>query len=177
MKRFLRAYLFLFLFATSFSYAQGTLESPAVNAGLGISGWGVPLYVGVDFPVHEAITVGGNLSYQSKKESQSYFGYTLEWKHTIIGISGRGDYHFNELLDLSEEWDLYGGLSLGYWFWNTKYTGDFEAEYSGSGSGGLGIYFQAGARYFFSDNVAMNLEVGGGNILSGGRIGVTFLLQ
>ena len=177
MKRFLLFHLSLFVFTISFTNAQGVLESPALNAGFGFSGWGVPLYVGVDFPVHEAITIGGNLSYQSKTESQSYFGYSVEWKHTIVGISGRGDYHFNELLDLPEEWDLYGGLSLGYWIWNTKYTDDFDAEYSGIGSGGLGIYFQAGGRYFFSDNVAVNIEVGGGNIMAGGRIGVTFLLQ
>lgn len=173
MNRYFLTCFFSFFLVSSAAFAQNVLESPVLNAGIGISGWGVPIYVGVDFPVHEAITVGGHLSYQT--DSESFLGE--RWRHTIIGISGRGDYHFNALLDLPEQWDLYAGLSLGYWVWNTKYSGDFDLDYSGSGSGGFGIFAQLGARYFFTEKLGANLEVGGGNILSGGKLGISILLQ
>lgn len=176
IKTLMYTYLLLTLFATSATYAQGVLDSKALNVGIGVSGWGIPIYAGIDFPVHEDITIGGNLSFQTSSENHS--GWTE--KNTIIGISGRGDYHFNNILDLPEEWDLYGGLSLGYWIWNVKVKDDdgfFSDSYSAAGHGGFGIYGQVGARYFFKDNLAVNLELGGGTIISGGRLGITYLLR
>ncbi len=173
MKRLFLTYAFSFLVAITATFGQSVLESPVLNAGIGISGWGVPVYVGVDFPVHEAITVGFHLSYQT--DNERFLGEG--WKHTIIGISGRSDYHFNDLLDLPEEWDLYAGLSLGYYVWNTKYKGDFDINYGGTGAGGLGFTAQLGGRYFFTEKLAANLELGGGNVISGAKIGISILLK
>jgi len=172
MKRLFLTFAFSFVVATTATFGQGVLESPVLNAGIGISGWGIPVYVGVDFPVHEAITLGGHLSYQT--DNERVFGQG--WKHTIIGISFRGDYHFNDLLELPAEWDFYAGVSLGYYVWNTKYKGDFDIEYTGTGSGGVGFTAQVGGRYFFTEKLAANLEFGGGNVISGAKIGVSLLL-
>lgn len=174
MKHLLSIVVLLAFIGLSSASAQSVLENKAINAGIGFSGWGVPIYVGLDVPIHEDITIGGVFSYQSY--SEDWFGYG--WKHTIIGINGRGDYHFNNLLDISPEWDLYSGVSVGYYIWNTKYNDGFGSNisYSGGGVGGVGFSFQAGARYFVSDNFGLNLEFGGGNILSGGRVGITYLL-
>ena len=35
-----------------------------LNAGVGVSGWGIPVYVGLDYGVTDEITVGGELSYR-----------------------------------------------------------------------------------------------------------------
>ena len=143
-----------------------------LSAGFGITGWGVPIYARIEFPVYDNVTVGGGFSFQTKTEN--YFGY--KYKHTIFGIIARGDYHFNELLEISDEWDVYAGLGLGYVNWNTKYEGGGTTiTYGGAGSGGFSIGVHVGGRYFFSDNWAANLEFGGGNVLSGATIGVTYL--
>lgn len=140
------------------------------NAGVGISSWGIPIYASVEFPVVDNITVGAGLSYQSDSER---FG-NFKWSHKIFGISVIGNYHFNEVLDIPDQFDVYGGLSLGYWNWSTK-SNEANINYGGSGNGGIGVGLQVGGRYLFTDNVGINLEFGGGSVLSAGRAGVSIL--
>jgi len=150
-----------------------TDKTNMVTVGIGFSGWGIPIFGRFEVPVADNITVGGGLSYQGYSESYSGF----KWKHSIFGITGRGDYHFNELIELPDPWDLYAGLGLGYYIWNTNYDGTGTAfDYSGSGSGGFSIGIHVGGRYFINDKIGINLEFGGGTVLSGGTVGVTFLL-
>ena len=60
------SFLFAF-FAFGFIYAQAPLEKGGLqlNAGLGFSGWGIPISVGIDYGIAPNITLGGDLSYQS----------------------------------------------------------------------------------------------------------------
>ena len=144
------------------------------TVGVGFSSWGVPIVGRIEKGVADFISAGGQISYQSKGES---FG-SYSWRHTIVGISARGNYHFNELLDISDDIDFYAGLSLGYWIWSTKSKTNGIADdfYSGSGSGGFGIGGQIGGRYFINENLTITLELGGSNVSGGGNIGITFLL-
>lgn len=139
------------------------------NAGVGLSSWGVPVYAGLDYSVTDDITIGGELSYRSKNEDYHF----AKFKHTVFGVAVNGNYHFNRILKLPKEFDLYGGVSLGYYNWNSKYEGDGEFEYSGSYASGVGFAAQIGGRYFFTDKFGLNLEFGGGNV-SGGKAGITY---
>ncbi|MDN5203865.1 hypothetical protein QQ008_20910 [Fulvivirgaceae bacterium BMA10] len=149
-------------------------DQKMLTAGIGFSSWGTPIFGRLVFPVADYITVGGSLSYQSN--SERFLGG--KWKHTIVGIGARGNYHFNELLGVSDEWDFYAGATLGYYVWNTKAQSGFLDDdiYTGSGSGGLGLGIQIGGRYFFNDKFAVNLEYGGGSVLSSGTLGLTIML-
>ncbi len=151
--------------STTATFAQGTLEvgRNQLNVGLGFSGWGIPVYVGIDHGFKDNITLGGELSFRSYR--QKIIGTT--YSHSIIGISGNGNYHFNELLDIDPEWDLYAGLNIGFYIWNSP------SGYPGSGASGLGLGGQIGGRYFFSNTLAVNLEFGGGSVFSNGKIGIT----
>ncbi len=172
-KIFVSVFILFFMLTTS-SYAQFNPYSDnrkMVTVGVGASGWGIPLFVRYEQPVADNITVGGDLSYQSK--SEKYGPY--KWNHTIVGINGRGSYHFNELLNAPNEWDFYAGATLGYYIWNTKYDGNGIFDYTGSGNGGFSLGAHVGARYFVNDNLAITGEVGGGSVLAGGTVGVTFL--
>ena len=64
-------------------------------------------------------------------------------------------------------WDIYAGLNIGFFNWSSP------NEYGGSHTSGLGLGAQIGARYYFSPRWAVNLEFGGGNAFSAGKIGVT----
>src|SRR5690606_16681170 len=99
-----------------------------------------------------------------------------KWKNNIFGLNARGSYHFNELLNAPDEWDFFAGASLGYYFWNVSYEGSGSYVYPGSGSGGFSLGAHVGGRYFISDKIGITLEVGGGTVLAGGTLGVTFLL-
>lgn len=113
----------------------------------------LPLYVGADYGVHQDVTVGGQFNVL-------FGGSALAW-----GVSANANYHFNSLLDLPNQWDLYAGGSLSY------------ARVLTIGAFGFGP--QIGARYFFNDKWGINLQFGGDyRALSagGGQIGVTYKL-
>lgn len=140
-------------------------EKQQLNAGLGFSGWGIPLYAGVDFGVQRDFTLGIEGSFRSY--GQNYTG--SKYNSTIIGLSGNGNYHFNRILEIPSNWDLYAGLNIGYYIWSTP------SNYPGSGASGLGLGAQIGGRYFFSKNFGLNLELGGGSVFSDGKFGITYI--
>lgn len=144
-------------------YAKGDKQ---LNAGFGLSSWGLPVYVGLDYAILDDITVGGEVSFRSYNEKIGGFKYG----HSVIGVSGNGNYHFNTLLEIPDNWDFYAGLNLGFYIWNSP------DSYAGSHSSGLGIGGQVGGRYYFSDKVSLNLEFGGGNAFSGGKLGISVFL-
>lgn len=136
-----------------------------LNAGIGFSGWGIPVYFGLDFGVGNDISLGFETSFRSY--NQNYTG--SKYRSSIFGISGNGNYHFNRILEIPSEWDFYAGLNLGYYFWYT------HSDYPGGESSGLGLGAQIGGRYFFRKNFGLNLEFGGGNSFSGGKFGITYI--
>lgn len=146
------------------SKAQGNLGKGKVqiNVGLGFSGWGIPVYGGFDYGVHKNITIGAEGSFRSYN--------TVGYQFSIIGISGNANYHFNEVLELPKKMDLYAGLNIGYYIYNTP------KGYLGTSLSTVGVSGQVGFRYFFTDKIGGNIEFGGGNATSGGKIGLTFKL-
>ncbi len=151
-------------------FAQAKLDKGAlqINAGIGLSSWGVPVYVGADYGIYELegnlgyITAGGELSYRSWGNAG--------WKYTIFGIGVNGNYHFGELINMSPKVDTYAGLTLGYFIW------DYPNDYYGSNYSNLNLAAQAGARYFFTDKLGVNVEAGGGSV-SGLKLGITYKLK
>lgn len=153
--------------AFGFANAQAPLEEGGLqlNAGVGTSGWGTPVYVGIDYGIATNFTLGGELSHQSYNTA----GYTSK----IFGIQANGNYHFNEILEIPSEWDFYGGASISYYNWSSKLNG-VKRDYEGADDIGVGL--QVGGRYFFTDRLAVNLQIGGSSALSGGKIGITLIL-
>lgn len=137
-----------------------------LNLGVGLSGWGVPIYLGFDYGVHKDITLGGEVSFRSFRENWKNNNY----QHNVLGFSGNGNYHFNNVLNMNKKWDFYAGLNIGFYVWSSP------NDYKGSNSSGLGLGAQIGGRYYLSNKVGLNLEFGGGNAFSGGKFGVTFKL-
>ncbi|NOT74965.1 MAG: outer membrane beta-barrel protein [Cyclobacteriaceae bacterium] len=153
--------------------AQGTLPKGAsqLNGGFGFSSFGVPVYIGADFGIHETITIGPRVSY--RKNTEKYFGNNYNQSLTVISFNG--NYQFNKLLNLPDPWNLYTGLTIGYYLWSDVSLNGSRSGFSGEGSG-LGVDAQIGGRYFFTKRLAVNLEIGGGTG-SGGNIGITYKLQ
>lgn len=160
------------LLTISIGYAQAPLEkhSLQLNAGIGFSDWGTPVYLGVDYGIATNWTIGGELSYQSYKH---YSGFENDLKSSIIGVQANGNYHFNNVFDISNDWDLYAGANINYYSWSTTLNGE---TYNYNSEDNFGIGLQIGGRYFFNDKFALNVQFGGGNVVSGGRLGITYKL-
>ncbi len=154
-----------FIFVTGFAFGQNSTRdrSNQFNLGVGLSGWGVPFYIGIDHYVSQDITIGGEFSYRNYNEHYKNYYYD----HSIMGFSGNANYHFNRVLNIPSDWDIYAGLNLGFYVWNSP------DSYVGNHNSGLGLGGQVGARYFLSNKVGLNLEFGGGNAFGGGKFGIT----
>lgn len=153
-------------------FAQGNLPvgEKRINAGTGFSNFGFPVYVGLDVAIHPDITVGPQISF--RRYSTRDFG--VRYNQSLILLALNGDYHFNTLLELPREFDVYAGVALGYYIWtdpdfdDNPFFNDLRGEVSG-----IGLALHIGGRYFFSDDLALNVEIGGGTT-SDGKIGITY---
>lgn len=169
MKKFIL--IIAFGFISNGVFAQSPLEEGGVqlNAGVGISGWGVPVYFGLDYGIAKDFTLGGQLSFQTDND---YNGYAYHYNSSAIGIGANGNYHFNRILHIPSKFDFYAGANLTYYIWNyDDYNG-----YPHPDNDSLGLGLQVGGRYFFTDNFGINLELGGNTGTSGAKFGVTFKL-
>ncbi len=140
------------VFITGFIFAQDGAAPLAkgdkqLNFGLGTGSHGIPVYVGMDFAVHNDITVGPVVKVRFDDD-------------VSFGLIGRGDYHFNRIIGIPSNWDFYAGASIGFFAGN-----DFDFD----------IGLQVGGRWYWSDKWGLNLEFGGGTGY-GTSIGVSMKL-
>lgn len=163
MKKIISIGIFMLLFVSAFGQSPLPLRRTQINAGVGLSGWGVPVYVGFDHSIHKDFTLGAELSFRDYRENWKNNYY----HHNIWGFSGNVNYHFNSVLKIPQNFDFYAGLNLGFYVWSSP------LNYEGNHTSGLGIGGQIGARYYFTERFGLNLEFGGGNAFSGGKFGIT----
>jgi outer membrane immunogenic protein len=151
---------------STYSQTTTSVNKNQLNIGVGLSSWGVPIYIGIDHSVHPDFTIGGEFTYRSYREKWNSKYYS----HNVMGFSGNVNYHFNTLLSIPRKWDFYAGLNIGFFVWGSP------NDYNGHHNSGLGLGGQIGGRYYFSNKIGINLEFGGGNAFSGGKIGITIKL-
>jgi len=141
-----------------------------LNIGIGLNSYysgGVPLSVIYEAGVSDDISFGGGIDYLS----YHYGAGGTDYSYTATYIGLRGSYHFSKLLNIRDQnWDIYGGLSLGYrsFSWKNSYTGAGDAYGSG-----LFLGIHAGARYYFSKSVGGFMEIGALGSTNA-RLGVAF---
>jgi len=161
-------FTFILVLAASVVFAQSPVSKgqSQINVGVGLSSWGVPVYLGFDYGVHPDITLGAEASYRSFNDNWRSHDY----RHSVIGIQGNANYHFDRVLNIPSPWNLYAGLNLGFYSWRSP------NDYEGTHSSGIGLGGQIGGRYYFSNKLGVNLEFGGGNAFAGGKFGLTIVL-
>lgn len=149
--------LFFFILIVSISFGQ-EYRKGSNNLSLGIGPGLAGIYGTMDIPaislgyqagIHEKFSVGGIVGYSAS----TFFDVTVSY----IFIGARGEYHFVDA-DI-DDFDLYGGLTLGYnivnWSEPTGFAGSFGGSY-------LLYGFHVGGRYYFTPSVGAFLELGYG---------------
>jgi hypothetical protein len=129
-------------FGTSYYGGFYTSHMPAISASF---------EVGVADGILDkgSIGVGGYIGYSSAK-------YSTYWKTSNFLIGARGSFHY----PLVNKLDTYTGLQLGYNIFTTKYLDNLYT--TGGSASTLQFAWFAGARYYFSNNIAAFAEVGYG---------------
>ncbi len=139
------------------------------------------------------ITIGGQVAFNiygseyDLKKNDGYYQHS-KYSQSNVYILGRGEYHFNRLIDWDSKYDLYAGVLAG-----TRITSAHESDvYDGWGTAGQpGVYrndydnasyldigpsvsLMGGFRYFFKKNMAVYGEVGYG--ITALRVGLAWKL-
>jgi outer membrane immunogenic protein len=135
--------------AISSSLDQSRMQ---LNLGVGVSTWGLPVYLGVDYWATQELTIGLEASAR----------YNLWSNYAAIGGQVNANYHFNKILDLPENLDFYAGISAGPYFSLSGYWNHIRFGASG----------QVGGRYKINDKIWLHGELGGGSF-SGAKLGIT----
>lgn len=150
-----------------------------VNAGVGFSnGWKTPVFVGFDYGLNDDVTLGAQVAYASQSSDYKYYSDKLTW----ITFGVNANYHFNRILKVPNNWDLYGGVTIAYDSFNyttssksnDPYYDNVVKNLSSPNNSAVGFAAQVGARYYFTNKFGVNLEYGGGSSISSGKVGVSF---
>lgn len=157
------------------AHAQVRLESGGrwdlINAGLGMSTRGLPVFAGVEQTVDDHISVSLMASFQSDQEN----GAAGAWSHQYYGVALQGHYHFIELAP--PPFDLFAGLTMGWHAHRYRWAGAGPAPgtYDGSAIGGTNLSGHIGGRYTYKDMTFL-LQMDGGTLMSGFLVGLSFPL-
>jgi len=171
--------VFSLVFLTGINFAQFEIgkSHAGPSIGIGFSGYGLTFGadyeygmslkdIGVDAP--GTLGLGGIFRYYNW--SEGFGGY--EWSYTDIIIGAQGNYHFKLENSKIDPWI---GLVLGFDVASSSWNGPsaLGGQYSTS-SGGVFFNGNAGARYWFSPNMAARASLGFGGIVSSIILGVDF---
>lgn len=189
LRTFVFASIAFFAFAQQRSFAQGFgVGDNVASFGLGLGGnYGASaiyssqtpaLGLGYERGIMElgpgVLGIGGYLGHKSLGYRNAGLGFEDDrsWRYLILGV--RGNWHYNEWHGI-DELDIYGGLMLSYnsvkYTDNTIYPAGFPIT-SSSASSGLGLSALLGGRYYFTDALAGQLELGYG--VSYASIGIAY---
>ncbi len=140
--------------STAFTGAYYSGFSPGISASyeMGI----------VEIPMGESLTgvvsVGGILGFGSARYEYTFWN-DVRYQYTYFAFAARGNYHFI----FHDKLDPYAGIILGYYIASGKWkgSGTHPTDYTSKTNGFIGGAY-AGARWYFTDAIAVFAELGWG---------------
>jgi hypothetical protein len=163
------------------SKAQGFNEGGIdLNLGVGFtsSNGFIPVFFGGNYMIKDFISVGAEMQFRIDNTNYGYLGSEYNYHRNGFAFITRADFHFNDLLKLPEEFDVYGGIDLGVVFYGDYKSNDTDYYWND----GDDSYFvggpHAGGHWMFADKFGLNAEVGGRSADGAYmKVGVTFLVK
>jgi len=147
--------------------ASPTLKGKTqLNIGTGIFGWGglnfYPVHAGMDFFIINNLSLGFDMNWR-------FLSYP-DHNHQLFSGQAVVDYHLNEVMQLSNPWDVYVGVKAGAGYftdpdnWDALYDDGIKFVFDG----------RFGGRYYFNEKLAVNAEFGIMTISESRTSGVAF---
>lgn len=125
----------------------------------------VGVYAGLDYGIHPDVTLGVEARFGSKYYDNYADG---RW----FGIGFNGNYHFNTLIGIPNNWDFYAGATIGFNTFN--YDHPENDNWRRPHRSEAGFSAQVGGRYFITNNFGLNAEANAGTVFNGGKFGITY---
>ena len=129
--------ILVLFFATFTMFGQSV--NKGLNFGVGLDGNGLPVYANYDIPVTANLAVAPSVQF-------NLAGF--DWVSPGVKV----DYYFDDLLGLPAEFDVYGGGNIGFVIYLDN----------DNGTSGLSMGAEIGGRWWFQENMGLNVEVSGG---------------
>lgn len=139
-----------------------------LNAGLALPhryAENVGLYAGLDYGVHQDVTVGIEARFGDKD-------YDNDTRGRWLGLGVNGNYHFNTLMGIPDKYDFYAGLTVGFNSFNFDHPNN--PNYRDPYKSEPGVSAQVGGRYYFNSKFGVNAEANAGGVFNGGKIGISY---
>lgn len=124
---------------------------------VGINSYAIPFGAWFEVAITENIGVGGSLMFQLWSEDFFLFDANFGYSATLITPAVEAAYHFTKIK--MEKFDLYAGTALGFSIYSISWKDDVGGDDDATGSSGIYLSPFAGARYYFSDKMAVNAKV------------------
>lgn len=154
--------LIFLVFATSIINAQIAYQQGDNQLNFGINlGQGPGLWGSYEAGITDNISVGGELGIGFSTGSAAYLYTSYNYFQTNFRFSGFANYHFAQLVGIPDEWDLYGGLDIGYSVW-TRSTNAPSDDFYGWKNNSFMIGVHGGGRWFWNEQWGVLAEIGGG---------------
>lgn len=146
-----------------------------LNLGVGVAGYSgyysytnaiVPVFnVNYEFDVIKNLTLAPFASIYTFRENYYWTNNNQYYKYNevVIPVGIKGYYYFDDLLNVTSDWDLYAGASVGVAIinshWENGYLGDKNVYHKGSP---VFANLHIGASYHFNDRVGAYLDLSSG---------------
>lgn len=154
MKKFISLLILVFVTSSAFSQIAFQKGDKQINFGLNL-GQGAGLYVSYENGLTHYISAGAEFGTGFSTTSVTYLQGNFRF-------SVFGNYHFAQLIGIPDEWDLYGGVDIGYSLWTkSNYPYNITQVYNEyANSFMIGIH--GGGRWFWDEVWGVHAEIGGG---------------
>lgn len=144
-----------------------------LNLGIGAGGFSgysryaahfVPvLNLNYEIDVARNFTLAPSISFYSYSDSYYWSNDNYTYRETVVPISLKGTYYFDELLEANTSWDFYAAASAGFALVNSRW----EAGYDGDRNHfnrrrSVFLDLHAGAEYHFNKKVGVYLDLSSG---------------
>ena len=91
-----------------------------------------------------------------------FVGTNFDLSYLTVGV--KGNYYFDNLVNLLPAFDFYAGANVGY---------GFKIDDNPNNDNDLDLGLQVGGRWFWSEKWGLYLEIGGGKLGGTGGLGIT----
>ena len=145
----------------------------ALNLGLGVGGYGgyskyatraVPVItINYEFDVARNFTLAPSVGFYGYSETYYWSNDHYTYSATVVPVTVKGTYYFDELLEANQDWDFYAAASLGFAIVNSRWDNGYDGDKNHFNRANPMLFdLHIGAEYHISGKTGIFLDLSSG---------------